>query len=160
MDIEVLIFVILADFWIAAFFILIGIVIGKAHSAYNQESHKNVPGDVLQGDSDIRIYHRGDYHNFDRVVGNIYGEIDRGRDMGCYHEGRITPGCAKIALEGLRREMKTMLTGTEEDAIVFAVSLINDNYSEYESDTSVAEVFEAMNMSMDKLRGLRGLKLK
>ena len=80
--------------------------------------------------------------------------------MGCYHQGRITPGCAKVALEGLRREMKTMLTGTEEDAIVFAVNLINDKYSEYESDTSVAEVFEAMNMSMDKLRGLRGLKLK
>ncbi|MCR5591368.1 MAG: hypothetical protein K6F73_07505 [Lachnospiraceae bacterium] len=56
--------------------------------------------------------------------------------------------------------MKTMLTGTEEDAIVFAVNLINDKYSEYESDTSVAEAFEAMNMSMDKLGGLRGLKLK
>ena len=75
----------------------------------------------------------------------------------------ILPKCdvEAVALpEGLRREMKTMLTGTEEDAIVFAVNLINDKYSEYESDTSVAEVFEAMNMSMDKLRGLRGLKLK
>ena len=145
---------------IALIFVAIGVSIGKADDYFNQKRDKSHTGLLCKGDTDIRIYHRGDYHKFDRVVGNIYGEIDRGRDMGCYHEGRITPGCAKVALEGLRREMKTMLTGTEEDAIVFAVNLINDKYSEYESDTSVAEVFEAMNMSMDKLRGLRGLKLK
>ena len=86
MDIEVLIFVILADFWIAALFILIGIVIGKAHSAYNQKSHKNVPEDVLQGDSDIRIYHRGDYHVLDCSAGSIHRKESDRRNMGYVRE--------------------------------------------------------------------------
>ena len=126
MDMEVLIFVILADFWIAAFLILIGIVIGKAHSAYNQESHKNVPGDVLQGDSDIRIYHRGDYHKFDCFVGNVHGEKSRGCNSGsscyrdgssCYRDGKITDECTVNALRQIRRDMRMMLSQTEKDAL-------------------------------------------
>ncbi len=157
---EVYVFFATIGMLIALMFVAIGVGIGKADDHFNQKCDKGHAGSLCEGDTDIRIYHRGDYHDLDRTMGNVHGEIDRGRDMGCYYEGRITPECARLALEGLRREMKTMLTGTEEDAIVFAVNLINDKYSEYESDTSVAEAFEAMNMSMDKLGGLRGLKLK
>ena len=43
------------------------------------------------------------------------------KDISCYENGEITNLCTIIALKGIKREMKTMLSNIEKDAIEKAV---------------------------------------
>ena len=58
------------------------------------------------------------------VMGNIHRENTNRQDMGfdrCYENGEITNLCTIIALKNIKREMKTMLSDIEKDALDKAV---------------------------------------
>ena len=58
------------------------------------------------------------------VMGNIHRENNNRQDMEfdrCYENGEITNLCTIIALKSIRREMKTMLSDIEKDALDKAV---------------------------------------
>lgn len=60
----------------------------------------------------------------DSSVGNIHRQESSGRNIQitqCYENGEITNLCAIIALKNIRREMRTMLSNIEKDAIDKAV---------------------------------------
>lgn len=60
----------------------------------------------------------------DSSVGNIHRQESSGRNIQttqCYENGEITNLCTIIALKNIRREMRTMLSNIEKDAIDKAV---------------------------------------
>ena len=83
MDYEVWIFCTIGGLWMALIFVLIGVAIGKTD---NKKSDKDDPGNVLQRNDDIRIYHRGDYHNSDRDVGDNHRKEPDRCHVGHVHE--------------------------------------------------------------------------
>lgn len=60
----------------------------------------------------------------DSSVGNIHRQESSGRNIQttrCYENGEITNLCTIIALKNIRREMKTMLSNIEKDALNKAI---------------------------------------
>ena len=92
----------------------------------------DIPKDVESNNRNIR--NRDNNRNFynsrindllDSSVGNIHGQESSGRNIQttrCYENGEITNLCVIIALKGIRREMKTMLSNIEKDAIDKAIN--------------------------------------
>ena len=61
---------------------------------------------------------------FDSSMGNIHRQESNGRNIQttrCYQNGEITNLCTIIALKNVKREMQTMLTSIEIDALNKAV---------------------------------------
>lgn len=123
---EVYVTMVLAGLYAALIFVLLGVIVGEAHVYVNKKRDKGNNGSVRKTDTDMRIYHRGDYHKFDCFVGNVHGKKSRGCNSGssCYRDGKITEECTVNALREVRREMRTMLSETEKDALEYSADLI------------------------------------
>ena len=91
----------------------------------------DIPKDVESNNRNIRD--RDNNRNFcdsrindllDSSMGNIHGQESSGRNIQttrCYENGEITNLCTIIALKNVKREMQTMLTSIEIDALNKAV---------------------------------------
>ena len=91
----------------------------------------DIPKDVENNNRNIRD--RNNNRNFydsrindlyDSSMGNIHGQESSGRNIQttrCYENGEITNLCTIIALKNVKREMQTMLTPIEIDALNKAV---------------------------------------
>lgn len=91
----------------------------------------DIPKDVESNNRNIRD--RDNNRNFcdsrindllDSSVGNIHGQESSRRNIQttrCYENGEITNLCTIIALKNVKREMQTMLSNIEKDAINKAV---------------------------------------
>ena len=91
----------------------------------------DIPKDVESNNRNIQD--RDNNRNFydsrindllDSSMGNIHRKESSGRNIQitrCYENGEITNLCTIIALKSIRREMKTMLSNIEKDAIDKAV---------------------------------------
>ena len=91
----------------------------------------DIPKDVESNNRNIRD--RDNNRNFydsrindlyDSSMGNIHGQESSGRNIQttrCYENGEITNLCTIIALKNVKREMQTMLTPIEIDALNKAV---------------------------------------
>ena len=91
----------------------------------------DIPKDVESNNRNIRdrdnnrnFYNSRINDRLDSSVGNIHRQESSRRDIQttrCYENGEITNLCAIIALKNIRREMQTMLTSIEIDALNKAV---------------------------------------
>lgn len=91
----------------------------------------DIPKDVESNNRNIRDrYNNRNFYDgrindlLDSYVGNVHGQESSGRNIQttrCYENGEITNLCTIIALKGIRREMKTMLSNIEKDALDKAV---------------------------------------
>lgn len=101
----------------------------------NDKSTKNmgndIPKDVESDNRNIRdrdnnrnIYNSRINDLYDSSVGNIHRQESSGRNIQttrCYENGEITNLCAIIAIKNIKREMQTILTPVEKDALDKAV---------------------------------------
>lgn len=91
----------------------------------------DIPKDVESNNRNIRDRHNNShiYNNridnlYDSSMGNIHGQESSGRNIQttrCYENGEITNLCTIIALKNIKREMNTILSNIEKDAIDKAV---------------------------------------
>lgn len=91
----------------------------------------DIPKDVENNNRNIRDRDNNrDFYDsrindlYDSSMGNIYGQESSGRNIQttrCYENGEITNLCTIIALKNVKREMQTMLTPVEIDALNKAV---------------------------------------
>ena len=106
-------------------FLMIGVFIGEHIT--NKSVSNNVETDNKRISSVDNINNVYDNHNNSMSVSDMAGihrEDNIGRNMGCvgcYEHGEITNLCAIIALKNIKREMQTMLTPVEIDALNKAV---------------------------------------
>ena len=110
---ETMIFCVTMCLFMAIILIGIGVIIGDVKNFYQRKlgmdhSDNDVPvDDPDRNSSDLGM----DYEE---------GLLRYDLGQGCYKKGKITPGCTVSALRQIRREMKTMLSYTEYDALIFA----------------------------------------
>ena len=91
----------------------------------------DIPKDVESNNRNIRDRDNNrDFYDsrindlYDSSMGNIHGQESSGRNIQttrCYENGEITNLCTIIALKNVKREMQTMLTPIEIDALNKAV---------------------------------------
>ena len=91
----------------------------------------DIPKDVESNNRNIRDRNNNrDFYDsrindlYDSFMGNIHGQESSGRNIQttrCYENGEITNLCTIIALKNVKREMQTMLTPIEIDALNKAV---------------------------------------
>ena len=115
---EAWIFGIFSGLWMAMIFVAIGVIIGKVHSYYHQKPHKNDVEPVREGHHDSDS---GADNVRDSSLGDDLREESGGRDLGLYYQGRIQADGAITILENVKREMSKMLSGSEIDAIDYAI---------------------------------------
>lgn len=118
---EAWIFGVFSGLWLAMLFVAIGVIIGKVHSYYHQKPHKDNTEHVRteHNDSDIRDGRADNMRDSD-LADDIREESDR-RGLGLYYQGRIQADGAITILENVKREMSKMLSGSEIDAIDYAL---------------------------------------
>lgn len=110
---ETMIFCVTMCLFMAIILIGVGVIIGDVKNFYQRKlgmdhSDNDVPvDDPDRNSSDLGM----DYEE---------GPLRYDLGQGCYKKGKITPGCTVSALRQIRREMKTMLSNTEYDALIFA----------------------------------------
>lgn len=122
---EIYAFLILAGLYMAVIFVLLGVIAGEVDARLNKKRNKGDSRHVREVDNNSVIRHDRDNNGHNRIVGNVYRKKHRGRDMGvpCYRNGQITDECTALALRQIRREMRTMLSQTEKDALEHSASL-------------------------------------
>lgn len=118
---EAWIFGIFSGLWMAMIFVAIGVIIGKVHSYYHQKPHKNDVEPVREGHHDSDIRDSGADNVLNSTLGDDLRKESGGRDMGLYYQGRIQADGAITILENVKREMSKMLSGSEIDAIDYAI---------------------------------------
>ena len=118
---EAWIFGVFSGLWLAILFVVIGVIIGKVHSYYHQKPHKDNTGHVRaeHNDSDIRDGRADNVR--DRDLANDIREESGRSDMGIYHRGHIQAEAVIMILENIKREMRNMISGSEIDAIDYAI---------------------------------------
>lgn len=118
---EAWIFGIFSGLWLAMLFVAIGVIIGKVHSYYHQKPHKDNTEHVRteHNDSDIRDGRADNMRDSD--LADDIREESGGRGLGLYYQGRIQADGAITILENVKREMSKMLSGSEIDAINYAI---------------------------------------
>lgn len=90
----------------------------------NTQNVENTTQRVLCKHNNSHIYNNGTDNLYDSSMGNIHGQESSGRNIQttrCYENGEITNLCTIIALKNVKREMQTMLTPIEIDALSKAV---------------------------------------
>ena len=90
----------------------------------NTQNVENTTQRVLYGHNNSHIYNNRIDNLHDNSMGNIHGQESSGRDIQptrCYENGEITNLCTIIALKNVKREMQTMLTPIEINALNKAV---------------------------------------
>ena len=97
----------------AMIFIGVGVIIGDVKNFYQRKLGMD------HSDNDVPV-DNPDRDNSDLGMDYEEGLLRYDLGQGCYKKGQITPGCTVSALGQIRREMKTMLSNTEYDALIFA----------------------------------------
>lgn len=118
---EAWIFGIFSGLWMAMIFVAIGVIIGKLHSAYTQKHRKDDSADVRDGHIHSDIHDSGADNMRDRDLANDIREESGRPDVGIYYRGRIQAEAAIMILENIKREMRNMVSGSEIDAIDYAI---------------------------------------
>ena len=118
---EAWIFGIFSGLWMAMIFVAIGVIIGKVHSYYHQKPHKDNAEPVREGHHDSDIRDGGADNVLNSTLGDDIREESGGRGLGLYYQGRIQADGAITILENVKREMSKMLSGSEIDAIDYAI---------------------------------------
>ena len=93
----------------------------------NTQNVENTTQRVLCEHNNSHIYNNGTDNLYDNSMGNIYRQESSGRNIQstrCYENGEITNLCTIIALKNVKREMQTMLTPIEIDALNKAIDNI------------------------------------
>lgn len=99
----------------------------KAIKNMGNDISKDVESDnrhIRDRDNNRNIYNNRIDNLYDSSMGNIHGQESSGRNIQttrCYQNGEITNLCTIIALKNVKREMQTMLTSIEIDALNKAV---------------------------------------
>ncbi len=99
----------------------------KAIKNMGNDIPKNVESDnrnIRDRDNNRNFYDSRINDLYDSSMGNIHGQESSGRNIQttrCYENGEITNLCTIIALKNVKREMQTMLTPIEIDALNKAV---------------------------------------
>lgn len=110
---ETMIFCITMILFMAIILIGVGVIVGDAKNFYKRKL------DMDHSDNDVPV-DNPDRDNSDLAMDYEEGLLRYDLGQGCYEKGQITPGCTVSALGQIRREMKTMLSNTEKDALIFA----------------------------------------
>ena len=118
---EAWIFGIFSGLWMAMIFVAIGVIIGKVHSYYHQKPHKDNAEPVREGHTDSNIRDGGADNVLNSTLGDDIREESGRRGLGLYYQGRIQADGAITILENVKREMSKMLSGSEIDAIDYAI---------------------------------------
>lgn len=90
----------------------------------NTQNVEDTTQRVLCKHNNSHIHNNGTDNLYDSSMGNIHGQESSGRNIQttrCYENGEITNLCTIIALKNVKREMRTMLTPVEIDALNKAV---------------------------------------
>ena len=115
------IFGVFSGLWLAMLFVAIGVIIGKVHSYYHQKPHKDNAEHVRDRNNHNDV-HSGRADNMrDSDLADDIREESGGRGLGLYYQGRIQADGAITILENVKREMSKMLSGSEIDAIDYAI---------------------------------------
>lgn len=118
---EAWIFGVFSGLWLAMLFVAIGVIIGKVHSYYHQKPHKDNAEHVRDRNNHNDV-HSGRADNMrDSDLADDIREESGGRGLGLYYQGRIQADGAITILENVKREMSKMLSGSEIDAIDYAI---------------------------------------
>lgn len=91
----------------------------------NTQNVENTTQRVLYRHNNSHIYNNRTDNLYDSSMGNIHGQESSGRNIQttrCYENGEITNLYTIIAIKNVKREMKTMLTPIEIDALNKAVN--------------------------------------
>lgn len=110
---ETMIFCVTMCLFMAIIFIGVGVIIGDAKNFYQRKLGMD------HSDNDVPV-DNPDRNNSDLGMDYEEGLLRYDLGQGCYKKGQITPGCTVSALGQIRREMKTMLSNTEKDALIYA----------------------------------------
>ena len=124
---EMFMFGIFAGIIFGVIFIGVGSLIDK----HNYDTNKNVNNSMENNTQRVsNMYNNNSVYDdrtnslLDSYVGNVHGKFNDRQNIQsnrCYEEGEITNLCTIIALKNIKREMKTMLSGIEKDALDKAV---------------------------------------
>ena len=118
---EAWIFGVFSGLWLAMLFVAIEVIIGKVHSYYHQKPHKDNAEHVRDRNNHNDV-HSGRADNMrDSDLADDIREESGGRGLGLYYQGRIQADGAITILENVKREMSKMLSGSEIDAIDYAI---------------------------------------
>jgi len=118
---EAWIFGVFSGLWLAMLFVAIGVIIEKVHSYYHQKPHKDNAEHVRDRNNHNDV-HSGRADNMrDSDLADDIREESGGRGLGLYYQGRIQADGAITILENVKREMSKMLSGSEIDAIDYAI---------------------------------------
>lgn len=118
---EAWIFGVFSGLWLAMLFVAIGVIIGKVHSYYHQKPHKDDAEHVRDRNNHSDVHSGGTDNVHDSLLGDDNREEHHRCDVGLYFRGRIQADGAITILENVKREMKNMLSGSEIDAIDYAI---------------------------------------
>lgn len=110
---ETMIFCVTMCLFMAIILIGVGVIIGDVKNFYQRKLGMD------HSDNDVPV-DDPDRNNSDLGMDYKEGLLRYDLGQGCYKKGKITPGCTVSALRQIRREMKTMLSNTEYDALIFA----------------------------------------
>ena len=110
---ESMIFCVTMCLFMAIILIGVGVIIGDVKNFYQRKLGMD------HSDNDVPV-DNPDRDNSDLGMDYEEGLLRYDLGQGCYKNGKITPGCTVSALRQIRREMKTMLSNTEYDALIFA----------------------------------------
>ena len=118
---ETWIFGAFSGLWLAMLFVAIGVIIGKVHSYYHQKPHKDNAEHVRDRHNHSDFHSGGTDNMRDSDLADDIREESGGRGLGLYYQGRIQADGAITILENVKREMSKMLSGSEIDAIDYAL---------------------------------------
>ena len=118
---EAWIFGVFSGLWLAMLFVAIGVIIGKVHSYYHQKPHKDNAEHVRDRNNHNDVHSGRAYNMRDSDLADDIREESGGRGLGLYYQGRIQADGAITILENVKREMSKMLSGSEIDAIDYAI---------------------------------------
>lgn len=118
---ETWIFGVFGGLWLAMLFVAIGVIIGKVHSYYHQKPHKDNTEHVRDRNNHSDVHSGGTDNMRDSDLADDIREESGRRGLGLYYQGRIQADGAITILENVKREMSKMLSGSEKDAIDYAI---------------------------------------
>lgn len=118
---EAWIFGVFSGLWLAIIFVAIGVIIGKVHSYYHQKPHKDNAEHVRDRNNHSDVHSGGTDNMRDSDLADDIREESGRRGLGLYYQGRIQADGAITILENVKREMSKMLSGSEKDAIDYAI---------------------------------------